>query len=167
MLVLGIGLFPFCLMLFAIMRNSTQIVGSTTIAPGLLRKAVDSEAMLNQILCFLPICIFCTTPYLTLISRSTIAAVIFSVFIPMALVTAGATLLSEVIVKLGLAVQYGVINSAALATCFVVFYWLGYSKFKKLQVIDMGAGELPFSGYLEAPFQLLLNTVFSSGRGGW
>ncbi len=112
------------------------------------------------VLVLIPLCAFCGAPYLTLVTRSSIAGIVFALILPN-LIGWLAVLLSSLSPtpatgELEPAVwsRIGVENSGfiavavSLAVYCAVCLWRGYARFQKLQVVDGPASEVSLPGDL-------------------
>ena len=131
------------------------------------------------LLCVVPLCAFCATPFLTLLFRSAIAGVVFSLAIPL-LIWLGGGALVIALIKLGVlqeapggAIFDDVLLFRFLTGYFVLafvgycggFYWLGYRKFRNLEVLDGPAAGNGLGVFLERPFQRLLHACLPERSG--
>lgn len=124
---------------------------------------------------FIPICVFCATPFFTLAARSTIGGVILSIATPI-LIYLGAGALILGLIRIGavtalpgsdqpfnerrlhfwLITYFGV----ALPLYCAIFYYLGSRRFRRLEVADLFERQIRIS--LPGTFKPLVNRVCST-----
>ncbi len=111
---------------------------------------VLSEPAVIGVLALIPLCTFCGAPYLTLLTRSSIAGVVFGLSIPFAISTLGRLLTfwldrREESAILAHHEETAVLVAAALLLIYCALcLWRGYTRFQKLEVIDGPVREVSF-----------------------
>ncbi|MBI3416654.1 MAG: hypothetical protein HY043_15285 [Verrucomicrobia bacterium] len=127
---------------------------------------------------FIPLCAICATPYLTLLSRSTIGAVVFSIMVPL-LVLGVCSALAQLLSNAGFLDELGMEATArsfpneqafvlfafaALTLYCAAFAWLGYRKFKNYEVIEQFPAEMRLGDVFEIPLRWMSASCFPSRR---
>ena len=125
----------------------------------------DDPLALVLLLAFIPLCIFCTTPYWALVGKNTLMAAVFSFISPMAIWL--------VLSLLGWLFSLGDLfekhTYAYVAILIVVYcavcYWLGYVGFMRFQTVDSQAREISLPAGLEAALARPVNKVIPGFTG--
>ncbi|MDB6066871.1 MAG: hypothetical protein JWR26_3079 [Pedosphaera sp.] len=140
MMVLGVGMgIGLLIYIFGLLIFDANILG-------------EADAPIAALVVMLTtLCAFCTIPFWTLVSRNTLAGVVFSIAIPCAILLANFLLLIEFEMRhFPDGPRLSDLSAIALIGVYsFVFYWLGYFRFRNLQVMDGGSQELSLPTWLE------------------
>lgn len=174
MLVLGLSLIPAAVFAGAVFYTLSPAV----VFANAVFYSESFDILEKGLMLILPICsALCVTPCLTLLTRSTIGAVVFSLAIPFLLALGGQALAIHLLRRgafAGFLPPHWTTNEAMFVAYFslilfgvycAAFAWLGYSRFKRYQVDETFSEEIAFGKVLEAPFARAMRAGFGKRAG--